>query len=70
MFPGRMHTPGPQGALCRARQGLLENYTGFSAAIITLPVNPDLIIDTQLLTLESSTQQILDFLERHRLFQL
>jgi len=59
----------PKGHYARARKGLIQNYTGISAPY-EAPENPDLIIDTQLTTLERSTQQILDFLERHGLFKL
>jgi len=59
----------PKGHYARARQGLIQNYTGISAPY-EAPENPDLIIDTQLITLERSTQQILGFLERHGLFKL
>lgn len=59
----------PKGHYARARKGLIQDYTGISAPY-EAPENPDLIIDTQLITLERSTQQILDFLERHGLFKL
>ena len=47
----------------KARQGLIKDYTGISAPY-EVPPNPDLIIDTQALTLEMSTQKILSFLKR------
>ena len=57
----------PKGQYKKARAGIIENYTGVSAPYEE-PENPDLIIDTEKLTIADSVRSIVGLLnERHYL---
>jgi adenylylsulfate kinase len=57
----------PKGQYKKARAGIIENYTGVSAPYEE-PENPDLIINTEKMTIEDSVRSIVGFLnERHYL---
>jgi adenylylsulfate kinase len=53
-----------KGLYGRAREGVLKNFTGISSPY-EVPVTPELIVDTGLLTLEESVIKVLEFLQ-HR----
>lgn len=55
-----------KGVYEKARKNKITNFTGISSAYET-PKNPDLIIDTEVLTLESSAKKIMDFLLKKEL---
>jgi adenylylsulfate kinase len=59
----------PKGQYKKARAGIIKNYTGISAPYEE-PENPDLIIDSQKLTIEESVSKVLDLLERRDFFDL
>ena len=50
-----------KGLYAKARKGEIKNFTGISSPF-EVPENPDIIVNTAELTLEESTQKILDFL--------
>ena len=50
-----------KGLYAKARKGEIKNFTGISSPF-EIPENPDIIVNTAELTLEESTQKILDFL--------
>ncbi len=50
-----------KGLYAKARSGELKNFTGISSPF-EIPEDPDIIVNTDELTLEESTQKILDFL--------
>ena len=50
----------------KARQGIIKEYTGISAPY-EIPINPDLIVDTEALTLARSIEQIVAFIDRQGL---
>lgn len=52
----------PKGLYKKAQQGIIKNYTGISAPFEE-PENPDLIIDTQTLTIEESADKVLNYLK-------
>lgn len=52
----------PKGMYKKARAGEIKEYTGVSAPYEE-PENPDLIIDTHLLTLEESIEKVFKFVE-------
>jgi len=54
----------PKGLYKRARHGDIPNFTGV-AAPYDRPVNPDISLDTQALSVDECVQTIMDFLERH-----
>jgi adenylylsulfate kinase len=57
----------PKGQYKKARAGVIQNYTGISAPYEE-PENPDLVIDTERMTIEDSVKTIVGFLnERHYL---
>ena len=49
----------PKGLYKKVRMGEIKNFTGISAAYEE-PVTPDLIIDTDVLTIKESVQTVLD----------
>lgn len=51
----------PKGLYKRARTGAIKEFTGISS-LYEEPVKPELIIETDVLSLETSVQQILDLL--------
>lgn len=52
----------PKGLYKKAQQGIIKNYTGISAPFEE-PENPDLVIDTQTLTIEESVDKVLNYLK-------
>ena len=50
-----------KGLYAKARSGELKNFTGISSPF-EIPKHPDIIVNTDELTLKESTQKILDFL--------
>ncbi len=50
-----------KGLYAKARKGEIKNFTGISSPF-EIPENPDIIVNTDELTLEESTKKILDFL--------
>ncbi len=50
-----------KGLYAKARSGELKNFTGISSPF-EIPNNPDIVINTDKLTLEESTQKILNYL--------
>ena len=50
-----------KGLYKKARQGLVNNFTGISSPY-EIPENPELIIDTSAKSLEESVLQVIDFL--------
>jgi len=51
----------PKGQYKKARAGIIKNYTGISSPYEE-PDNPDLVIDTEALTIEEATKQVMTFL--------
>lgn len=51
----------PKGQYKKARAGIIKSYTGISSPYEELD-NPDLVIDTELLTIEEATKQVITFL--------
>jgi len=58
----------PRGNYQKARQGLIQNYTGISAPYEE-PEHPDLIIDTEITSAAEAVHSILAFLEQAGLLQ-
>jgi adenylylsulfate kinase len=57
----------PKGQYKKARAGIIKEYTGISAPYEE-PENPDLVIDTENMTIEDSVKTIIRFLsEKHLL---
>lgn len=50
-----------KGLYAKARQGLIPDFTGVSAPYES-PTNPNLVIDTELTSLENATSEILSYL--------
>ncbi|MGD0282334.1 MAG: adenylyl-sulfate kinase [Dissulfurispiraceae bacterium] len=53
----------PKGQYKKARAGIITNYTGISAPYEE-PENPELVIETDKLTIQESTCKVLDFLNQ------
>lgn len=53
----------PKGLYRRARQGEIGNFTGISAPY-ELPDDPELVVDTQVQSVEACVQQVLAYVER------
>ena len=53
----------PKGNYKRARAGIIKDYTGVSSPFEE-PENPDIVIDTEDLNLETSVQRVLDLLDK------
>ena len=51
----------PKGLYKKAQQGIISNYTGISSPYDT-PENPDLVIDTEELTIEESVSAVLGYI--------
>ncbi|HXX81917.1 MAG TPA: adenylyl-sulfate kinase [Thermodesulfovibrionales bacterium] len=51
----------PKGLYKKARAGIIKNYTGISLPYEE-PLAPELVVDTELLTIEESVNQVIDFL--------
>ncbi|MBO8177099.1 adenylyl-sulfate kinase [Aeribacillus pallidus] len=52
----------PKGLYSKARKGEIHEFTGISSPYEE-PLNPDLIIETNLLTIEESAEKIISFLQ-------
>jgi len=59
----------PKGLYARARKGEIENFTGISAPYEE-PIKPDMVIRTDLLSIEKEVEQILDNLKKRNLLAL
>lgn len=59
----------PKGNYKRAREGIIKDYTGISAPYEE-PENPDLVIDSERLDINSSIYKVLEFLEKKNFFSL
>ncbi len=59
----------PKGNYKKARAGIIQNYTGISAPYEE-PENPDLIIDTENLDLETSVKEVLKLLREKNFISL
>ncbi|TXH38332.1 MAG: adenylyl-sulfate kinase [Rhodospirillaceae bacterium] len=53
----------PKGLYRRARQGEIGNFTGVSAPY-ELPEDPELVVDTQVQSVEACVQQVIAYIER------
>lgn len=53
-----------KGMYAKARRGEIENFTGYDAPY-DIPNNPDLIVETDKLTVEESVEKILKFLKEN-----
>jgi adenylylsulfate kinase len=51
-----------KGLYAKARSGLIENFTGVSAPY-EAPLNPEIVLRTDMQTAEESVQQVLDYLK-------
>ncbi len=51
----------PKGQYKKARAGIIKDFTGITSPYEE-PENPDLVVDTEKLDLDSSTQKVLEFL--------
>lgn len=52
----------PKGLYAKARRGELNDFTGVSAPY-EVPINPDLIVDTEFMSLESCLEMLTDFVK-------
>lgn len=59
----------PKGHYKKAKEGIIKNYTGISAPYEE-PVDPDLVIDTDVLDVESSVQKVLELLDSKKFILL
>ena len=59
----------PKGQYKKAREGIIKNYTGISAPYEE-PDNPDLIIETEKIDLETSVQKVLELLDKRDFISL
>jgi adenylylsulfate kinase len=59
----------PKGHYKKAKEGVIKNYTGISAPYEE-PVDPDLVIDTDVLDVESSVQKVLELLDSKKFILL
>lgn len=53
----------PKGQYKKARAGIIKNYTGISA-LYQEPEEPDLVINTELLTAEEAAKEVINFLNK------
>jgi adenylylsulfate kinase len=51
-----------KGLYKRAREGLIKDFTGISSPY-EVPLDPELVVDTGLLTLDESVTKVIDFLQ-------
>jgi adenylylsulfate kinase len=59
----------PKGNYKKARAGIIKDYTGISSPY-EKPENPDLLIDTEILSIESSVHKVLDLLSKKNFISL
>ena len=53
----------PKGLYAKARQGAIHEFTGISAPY-EAPEKPELVVDTQALSVEEAVEQVLRYVER------
>lgn len=53
----------PKGLYKKARNGEIQQFTGISSPY-EAPINPEIIIDTELFTIEEASSEIIDYLQR------
>jgi adenylylsulfate kinase len=56
----------PKGLYVKARQGVIKDFTGISSPYEE-PENPELIIETNLNTIDESVDIIVQYLKEHNL---
>ncbi len=59
----------PKGLYKKARAGVIKNYTGVDAPYEE-PENPDVVLDTDELSVEESVRKILEFLDHNKFILL
>ena len=59
----------PKGLYLKAKTGEIKNYTGISAPFEE-PENPELVIDTQKLSVKKSVTQVIKYLDKKRFLQV
>ena len=59
----------PKGLYLKAKSGEIKNYTGISAPFEE-PENPELVIDTQNLSLKECITQVLKYLDKNKFLQV
>ncbi len=59
----------PKGNYKKARAGIIKDYTGISSPY-EKPENPDLLIDTEILSIEGSVYKVLDLLSKKNFISL
>jgi adenylylsulfate kinase len=59
----------PKGQYKKAKAGLIKEYTGVSAPYEP-PPNPELVLDTEELTVDASVRKVLEFLDRKKFILL
>jgi adenylylsulfate kinase len=57
----------PKGQYKKARSGLLKGYTGISG-VFDVPSKPDLIIDTEKTSVDQATLQVLEHIEKLKIY--
>lgn len=58
----------PKGLYKKARNGEIPNFTGISSPYEE-PINPELVIETDQLTIEEAAEEIIKFLEKKKLIK-
>jgi adenylylsulfate kinase len=59
----------PKGLYKRARNGEIPNFTGISAQY-DVPTHPDIIVDTEVLSIDESVNLLINYLEEHNYFSV
>ena len=54
----------PKGLYEKARQGIIKDFTGISSPY-EAPVNPELVVDTEELSIEKCVEQVINYLENN-----
>lgn len=67
--PDVCETRDPKGNYKKARQGIIKNYTGVSAPYEE-PENPDIVLNTEEQDVDTSVQQVLEFLDSQKIILL
>jgi len=58
-----------KGLYAKARQGLITDFTGISSPYEP-PLNPELVVDTGVNSLDECVEQVLNYLQQHQLFDV
>lgn len=58
-----------KGLYAKARQGLITDFTGISSPYEP-PLNPELVVDTGINSLDECVEQVLNYLQQHQLFDV